>query len=154
MSGRVESRLKELGIELPKPSSPAANYVPYVIAGSLLFVSGQIPVWNGELKYRGKLGKEFGVEEGYQAARLCALNVLAQARAACGDLDRIKRCVKVSGFVNATAEFVDHPKVLNGASDHLVEILGDAGRHTRFAVGAASLPMNVAVELDGTFEIA
>ena len=155
MSGRVDKRLKELGIELPNPSTPAANYVPYVIAGNLLLISGQVTVWNGEIKYRGKLGKDFGIEEGYQAARLCALNVLAQARAAChGDLDRIKRCVKVSGFVNAAPDFTDHPKVLNGASDLLVEILGDAGRHVRFAVGAASLPMNVAVEIDGTFEIA
>lgn len=154
MSGRVDKRLKELGIELPTLSTPAANYIPYVIAGNLLFISGQVTIWNGELKYRGKLGKDFGIEEGYQAARLCALNVLAQARAACGgDLDRIKRCVKVSGFVNAEPGFTDHPKVVNGASDLLVEVLGDAGRHARFAVGAASLPMNVAVELDGTFEI-
>ena len=155
MTGKIDTRLQELGIELPNASSPAANYVPYVVSGNLLFVAGQITIWNGEIQYKGKLGRDLKVEDGYKAARICALNLLAQARAACGgDLDRILRCVKVCGFVNAAPEFTGHPEVINGASDLLVEVLGDAaGRHARIAVGAGSLPRDVAVEVDGLFEI-
>lgn len=156
MSGEIEQRLAELGIEIPEAAAPAANYVPYVISGNQVFVSGQVCiVAGGALQYLGKLGAEFSVEEGQAAARLCALNILAQVKAACdGDLDRIVRCVKLGGFVNCTPEFDQHPPVINGASDLMVEILGEKGRHARFAVGASNLPFNVAVEIDAVFEIA
>ena len=155
MSGTVEKRLADLGIELPKAAAPAANYVPFVITGKTVFVSGQITMLNGELQYVGRLGADFGVDEGAQAARLCALNLIAQVKAACdGDLDRVKRVVKLGGFVNCTPDFTDHPKVVNGASDLMVEVFGDAGKHARFAVGAPSLPLGIAVEVDGIFEIA
>lgn len=155
MTGQIDARLKELGIELPEAAAPAANYVPYVVSGNHVFVAGQITLLNGELQYQGKVGQDFSVDEGYQAARLCALNILAQVKAACGgDLDKVKRCVRLGGFVNANGDFHDHPKVINGASDLMVEVLGDAGRHARAAVGAPALPLNVAVEVDAIFEIA
>lgn len=155
MSGKIEARLAERGITLPQAAAPAANYVPYVVAGSLLHVSGQVTMQDGKLAYVGRLGRDFGVDEGYQAARVCGLNLIAQAKAACdGDLDRVKRVVKLGGFVNCTPDFTDHPKVVNGASDLMVEVFGDAGRHARFAVGAPSLPFDIAVEVDGIFEIA
>ena len=155
MPGKIEQRLAELGIELPKAAAPAANYVPYTISGTLLFVSGQVTVWNGELKYIGTVGGDLTTEDGYQAARLCGLNLISQARTACaGDLDRVKRVVKLGGFVNAAPDFKDHPKVVNGASDLMAEVFGEAGKHARFAVGAGSLPLGVAVEIDGIFEIA
>lgn len=154
MSGRIEARLKQLGIELPEPAAPVANYVPFSVSGNLVFVSGQICVWNGERRFVGKLGAGIGVAEGQQAARLCALNILAQLRAACGgDLDRVRRCLRLGGFVNCTPDFTDMPQVVNGASDLMVEVLGDAGRHARAAVGNSSLPGGVAVEVEGTFEI-
>lgn len=154
MPGKIDARLKQLGIELPTAPMPAANYVPFVVTGSMLFVAGQITAVNGEIKYKGKLGKDLAVEDGYQAARICGLNLIAQAKAACGgDLDRIKRVVKLGGFVNATPEFTDHPKVVNGASDLMAEVFGDAGKHARFAVGASSLPLGIAVEVDAIFEI-
>ncbi|MCK6453551.1 MAG: RidA family protein [Alphaproteobacteria bacterium] len=154
MAGKIEARLKELNIELPKAAAPAANYVPYVLAGKTLYVAGQVTFWNGELKFIGKVGREFSIEQGQQAARLCALNILAQAKAACdGDLDRIKRCCKVGGFVNCPPDFLELPKVINGASDLLVQVLGDAGKHARFAVGAGSLPLGVATEVDAIFEL-
>ncbi len=154
MTGQIDARLKELGIELPEAAAPAANYVPYVVSGNHVFVAGQITLLNGELKYQGKVGQDFSVDEGYQAARLCGLNILAQVKAACGgDLDKVKRCVRLGGFVNASGDFHDHPKVINGASDLMVEVLGDAGRHARAAVGAPALPLNVAVEVDAIFEI-
>ena len=155
MAGRVEKRLKELGIELPAVTAPVANYVPFVISGNLLFIAGQIPLKDGELQHVGKVGAGLGVEEGQKAARLCALNLLAQAKAARGgDLDRIRRCVKVTGYVNCAPDFTDIPTVINGASDLLVEVLGDAGRHARVAIGAGSLPRGVAAEVDAIFEIA
>jgi enamine deaminase RidA (YjgF/YER057c/UK114 family) len=155
MPGKVEARLKELNIELPKPAAPAANYVPYVVAGKTLYVAGQVTFRDGKLEYIGKVGREFTIEQGQQAARLCALNILAQAKAACGgDLDRLKRCCKVGGFVNCPPDFTDHPKVINGASDLLVQVLGEAGKHARFAVGAGSLPLGVACEVDAVFELA
>jgi enamine deaminase RidA (YjgF/YER057c/UK114 family) len=155
MGSKIETRLNELGITLPKPAAPAANYVPYVVSGNLIFVAGQIPVLNGEIKFKGRLGKDMSIEDGYQAARLCGLNIIAQAGAAAGDLDRIKRIVKLGGFVGCTADFTDHPKVVNGASDLMVEIFGEpAGQHARFAVGAPSLPLGVAVEVDAVIEIA
>jgi enamine deaminase RidA (YjgF/YER057c/UK114 family) len=149
-----DARLAALKIELPNPAAPAANYVPTVIAGNLLFVAGQITIFNGELRHLGKLGANIDVETGKQAARLCGLNIISQARNALGgSLDRIKRCVKVGGFVNCTPDFIEHPQVVNGASDLMVEVFGDAGKHARFAVGAVSLPRGVSVEVDAIFEI-
>jgi len=153
MAGRIEARLKELGIELPKVAAPAANYVPFVVSGRHVFVAGQIPVWNGELKHKGALGDGVSIEQGYAAARLCGLNLIAQFRAACeGDLDRVARVVRLGAFVAATAGFADHPKVANGASDLMVEVFGDAGRHARAAVGAPSLPLGVSVEVEAVIE--
>jgi enamine deaminase RidA (YjgF/YER057c/UK114 family) len=155
MAGRVDGRLAELGIVLPQPAAPAANYVPFVVTGNLVFISGQVTVGSKGIEYVGKLGREFSVEEGQAAARLCAVNLLAQLKAACGgDLDRVKRCVKLGAFVNCTDDFKEQPKVANGASDLMVAVLGDAGRHARAAVGSNSLPLGVAVEVDGVFEIA
>jgi enamine deaminase RidA (YjgF/YER057c/UK114 family) len=150
----VETRLDELGITLPDAPVPAANYVPYVVSGHLLFISGQIAQGPDGL-IRGKLGADLDAEAGAAAARACALSLIAQARAALdGDLDRIARVVKLTGFVNAAPDFTDHPKVINGASDLFVAVFGDKGRHARAAVGAPSLPLGVAVEVEGIFEIA
>ncbi|MGD9741617.1 MAG: RidA family protein [Dongiaceae bacterium] len=155
MTSRIDTLLADKKIELPKAAAPVANYVPAVIVGNLVFTAGQVTVWNGEFKFVGKLGKEFGVEQGQQAARLCGLNVLAQVKAALGgDLDRVKRVVKLGVFVNSTAEFTDQPKVANGVSDLMVEVFGDAGKHARTAVGVNVLPLNLAVEVDAVFEIA
>ena len=155
MAGRIDAHLKQRGIELPDASAPAANYVPFVRSANLVFVSGQVSQWNGERKFIGKLGKEFEVPEGQQAARLCALNLVAHARiAAGGDLDRIVRVVRLTGYVNSMPDFTNQPQVVNGASDLMVEIFGDAGRHARSAMGAAALPGGVAVEVEGIFEIA
>jgi enamine deaminase RidA (YjgF/YER057c/UK114 family) len=154
MSGRVEARLKELGIALPGPAAPVANYVPFTVAGNLVFVSGQISAWEGELRHVGKLGAGIGIAEGREAARLCALNILAHLRVACGgDLDRVRRVLRLGGFVNCTPEFTDMPQVVNGASDLMVAVFGDLGRHARAAVGVASLPGGVAVEVEAAFEI-
>lgn len=155
MAGRIERRLKELGIELPQANKAVGNYVPTLITGNLIFISGQITMLDGELKYLGRLGEALSVEDGMSAARLCGLNLIAQAHAAMeGDLDRITRVVKLGGFVNGTHEFSDQPKVLNGASDLMVEVFGEAGKHTRSAVGVASLPLGISVEIDGIFEFA
>jgi enamine deaminase RidA (YjgF/YER057c/UK114 family) len=154
MAGTIDARLREQGIELPRPSTPGAEYVPFVRTGDLLFLSGQLCQWNGERRFIGKVGREFGLADGRQAARLCALNLLAQLRVALhGDLDRVANCVRVGGFVNATPDFLDHPKVINGASDLFVAAFGEAGRHARTAVGVASLPYGVAVEVDAVFAI-
>lgn len=150
----VEQRLKDLGITLPVPAAAVANYVPFVVTGNLVFVSGQLPLENGKPAVQGKLGAEVSVEDGVRAARLCGLGLLAQVRAATGDLDRVKRVVRLTAFVASTPDFTDQPKVVNGASDLMVEVLGDAGRHARVAVGAPSLPLNVTVEIEGIFEIA
>jgi len=155
MSGKIEARLAELGIELPEATAPMANYVPFTVAGGLVFVAGQISQWNGERRHVGKLGGGISIEEGRGAARLCALNILTHLRAACGDdLDRVTRVVQLRGFVNCTPEFTDMPQVVNGASDLMVEIFGDSGRHARAAVGVNSLPAGVAVEVEAVFEIA
>jgi len=155
MTRRIDTLLADKKIELPKAAAPVANYVPAVIVGNLVFTAGQVTVWNGEFKFVGKLGKEFGVEQGQQAARLCGLNVLAQLKAALdGNLDRVKRVVKLGVFVNSTADFTDQPKVANGVSDLMVEVFGDAGKHARTAVGVNVLPLNLAVEVDAIFEIA
>jgi enamine deaminase RidA (YjgF/YER057c/UK114 family) len=152
--GQIEENLSKLGITLPEPAAPVANYVGYVVTGNLVFVSGQVPFKDGKLAYVGKVGKELTLEEGAAAARQCAINILAQVKAACGgDLERIRRCVKLGGFVNSVPDFTDHPKVINGASDLMVDVLGDRGRHARFALGAGSLPGNCAVEVDAVFEI-
>ena len=148
-----EYRLSELGITLPEPMAAVANYVPFVISGSQLFVSGQVSVGPDGL-VKGRLGENMDLEAGQAAARLCAINILAQAQAALGDLSRIKQVMKIQGFVNATPDFTDHPKVVNGASDLLVDVLGDAGKHARAAVGMSSLPLGVAVEVDAMIEIA
>ena len=154
MSGRIEAVLRLKNIELPQAAAPAANYVPAVVAGKLLFIAGQIPIWNGEIKWTGRVGKEFSVEQGRQAARLCALNIIAQAKAACGgDLDRIARCVKLDGFVQCADDFIQQPQVVNGASDLMVEVFGDAGRHARVAVGTNALPRGVAVEVAAVVEL-
>jgi enamine deaminase RidA (YjgF/YER057c/UK114 family) len=154
MSGKIDARLAELGITLPAPAAPVASYVPYVEAGNLVIISGQITMENGEIRYPGKLGAEVSLEDGYQAARLCAVNLLAQLKVACdGDLDRVQRVMRLGGFVACTADFSDHPKVINGASDLMAEVFGDAGKHARAAVGAPSLPLNVSVEVEGMFLI-
>jgi len=154
MAGTIDARLKELGINLPEAAAPAANYVPYVISGNMVFISGQITLENGELKHVGTVGDDMETEEAYLAARLCGLNLIAQIKAACnGDLDRVRRVVKLGGFVNCTPDFTDQPKVINGASDLMVEVFGDKGKHARAAVGAPTLPLGVSVEIDGIFEI-
>ena len=155
VSSSIEKRLSELGITLPPPGSPAGNYVPFVIVGDLAFMSGQVCREAGKMKYTGKVGRDLTVEQGQAAARLCAVNLLAQVKAACGgDLDRVERCVRLGGFVNCAPDFQEQPKVINGASDLMVEAMGEAGQHARFAVGCASLPRNAPVEVEGIFELA
>ncbi len=150
----IESRLKELGITLPAPPVPVASYVPYTISGNLVFISGQVPIADGAVKYVAKLGADAGLEVGQAAAQLCAINLLAQLKAACGgDLDRVARCLKLGVFVNATPDFTQQPEVANGASDLIAAVFGDAGKHARAAVGVGSLPRGVAVEVDAIFEI-
>ena len=154
MAGTVEQRLTEMGVALPNPAAPAANYIPFITTGNMIFVSGQITILNGELHYLGKVGDTLNVDDGYKAARICAINLIAQVKEACfGDLDRVTQVVKLGGFVNCTPDFTDQPKVINGASDLISEAFGDSGKHARFAVGASSLPLGVAVEVDGVFEI-
>ena len=153
MSGKIDARLAELGLTLPEAPAPAANYVPQVRSGDLVFVSGQISQGPDGL-IKGRLGADMDVAAGAQAARRCGLSILAQVRAALGgDLDRVVRAVKLTGFVNSTPDFTDQPKVINGCSDLLVEVLGDAGRHARSAVSAPSLPLGVAVEIEAIFEV-
>lgn len=148
----VEARLSELGISLPDAPKPVANYMPAVVSGNLVFVSGQVSAADEEA-VKGRLGDGVSLEEGQRAARLCALAILAQVKAAAGSLDKIKRVVKLGGFVQCTPDFDQHPAVINGASDLMVELLGDAGKHARFAVGAPSLPLGFAVEVDAVVEI-
>ena len=149
----IDSKLAQLGITLPDAPAPAANYVPYVQVGNLLFVSGQISAGPGGL-IRGRLGADMAAEAGAQAARACGLALLAQARAALGSLDKVKRVVKLTGFVNSTPEFTDQPEVINGCSDLMAEVFGDKGHHARAAVSAAALPRGVAVEVEAIFEVA
>ncbi len=154
MAGRIDARLAELGIVLPAPTVPIANYVPFVVTGKLAVVSGQVPVREGKLTHIGKLGAGIDLAEGQAAARQCLLNVLAHLRTACGgDLDRVRRVVRLGGFIAATAEFTQHPQVMDGASDLAVAVFGDSGRHARSTVGVASLPRNVPVEVEGMFEL-
>lgn len=154
MSGKIEAKLKELGIELPAVTAPIANYVPFTVSGNIVVVSGQVSVRNGRAEFVGKLGVGISVADGQQAARLCALNILAHLKvAAGGDLDRVKRVLRLGGFVNCTPEFTDMPQVVNGASDLMVAVFGDAGKHARAAVGVSSLPLGVAVEVEAMFEL-
>lgn len=149
----VDDNLRSLGISLPTPPAPAGSYVPVVVSGKLAFVAGQIPMEAGQVKFKGKVGKDLPVEEGQKAARLCTVNALAQLRAALGSLDRIERVVKVTGFVNCAPDFVEQPRVVNGSSDLLVQIFGEKGRHARAAVGVSSLPMDSAVEVEFIVQI-
>jgi len=149
----IEEKLIALGIVLPAPPASAGSYIPVVITGNLAFVSGQIPVQDGKIKYEGKVGKDLSTETGQLAARLCAINGLAQLKHALGSLDRISRFVKVTGYVNCEPTFADQPKVVNGASDFLVQVFGDNGNHARAAVGVSSLPLNSAVEVEFIAEL-
>ncbi|CDM58238.1 MULTISPECIES: RidA family protein [Rhizobium] len=155
MSDQIAARLKEMGISLPEAAAPAANYVPYVVSGNLLYISGQLPLEGGKIAVCGHLGKNVDVQAGQRAAELCAINILSQARAALGgDLGRIKRVIKLNGFVASTSDFVEQHLVINGASNLIAGVLGEAGKHARAAVGMAALPMNAAVEIDAIVEIA
>lgn len=151
--GKFESKLADMGVSLPDAPAPAANYVPYVQVGDILYVSGQLPK-DGDTLIVGKLGEDLDIAAGAEAARVCAINLLAQVKAACGgDLDRLKRVVKLGGFVNSTPDFKDQPQVINGASDFIGEALGEAGKHARAAVSSPALPFGVAVEIEGVFQI-
>lgn len=153
MAGKIDARVAELGIEIPAPRTPSANYIPFVQTGNLIFVSGQVSMAADGL-IAGKVGDDVDIETAQKGARACGLNLLGQLKVACGgDLDRVKRVVKLGGFVNATTDFIHPPTVMNGASDLMVEIFGEAGRHARFAVATASLPQGAAVEVDGIFEV-
>ncbi len=153
MSGDIQANLNKLGITLPEAAAPAANYVPFVKTGNQLFVSGQLPMLDGKIAKTGKVGADLSIEDGIEAARLCAINLLAQAKAATGDLSKIVRLVKIVGFVNSNGDFGDQPKVINGASDFMVAAMGEAGRHARSAVSAGALPFNAAVEIEAIFEV-
>jgi len=155
MAGTVEKKLAEMGISLPEPKAPVANYVPFVRTGNFMLVSGQICFdAEGKLVAKGRLGGEVSVEDGRKAARACAINLLAQVKMALGDLDKMVRVVRLGGFINSAPTFLDGPKVMNGASDLMVEVFGDKGRHARTTVGVASLPLDAAVEVEGLFEVA
>ncbi len=150
----IKEKLKTLGYELPKASAPAANYIPFVISHGHIYVSGQIPFLNGQKMHQGRVGDDLTLEQGIEAARACLLNILAQVDAAVGgDWGKVERCVKLGGFVNCAPDFTDHPKVMNGASDLLAAVMGEAGKHARFAVGAPSLPLGVAVEVEAVFAL-
>jgi len=154
MTSELARRIADLGLEMPNPAAPAANYLPSRHGAGQLFIAGQVPQWNGQARHIGRVGVELSVEEGQEAARLCALNILAQLdRALGGDLGRLQACLRVGGFVRCDPDFTDQPKVLNGASDLLVAVLGDRGRHARTAVGVAALPRGVAVEVDAIFAV-
>jgi enamine deaminase RidA (YjgF/YER057c/UK114 family) len=153
MAGAVEKRLSELGIALTKPAAPVANYVPFVRTGNLLMVSGQICLESGKLVATGQLGGGVSIEDGQKAARACAVNLLAQVKVALGDLDKVSRVVRLGGFVNSAPGFLEGPRVMNGASDLMVEVFGDKGRHSRTTVGVSALPQNAAIEVEGLFEV-
>lgn len=154
MSDTIEKRLADLGVTLPAAAPPAANYVPFVRSGNLLFTSGQLPLKDGKLEVAGLLGRDVDMAGGREAAKLCAINVLALAKAALGDLGNIVRVVKITVFVASTPDFTEQHLVANGASDFLVAALGDRGKHARAAIGMASLPLNAAVEVEAVFEVA
>lgn len=151
---KIEEKLKTLEITLQTPAAPVANYVGFVKSGNIVFISGQLPAENGQMKYVGKVGSQVSADDAKKAARLCAINILAQLKAACdGNLDKVVRCIKLGIFVNADADFTQHPAVANGASDLMVEVFANKGKHARAAVGSGSLPLGVAVEVDAIFEI-
>ena len=152
MPGKIEEKLKKLNIQLPDPAAPVASYSPFVLTNNLLFVSGQGPFRNGKL-ITGKVGLNLSIEEGQDAAKACGEMILSQARLACGDLDKIKKCIKIGGFVNCENTFTDQAMIIEGASKLLIEIFGEKGWHSRFAVGANSLPLGMAVEIDAMFEV-
>jgi enamine deaminase RidA (YjgF/YER057c/UK114 family) len=155
MSGRIEQRLRDLGIVLPTPAAPIANYVPYAVTGNLVVVSGQIPLRDGKVAFAGKVGVDLTAESAKDAARLCFVNLMAQVKAAAGgDLDRVRRVLRLGGFIAAPAAFTGHAGVMNGASDLAVEVFGEAGRHARTTIGVPSLPADAAVEVEGMFELA
>ena len=155
MPGPIDARLADLGIQIPEPAAPVANYVGFVKSGNIVFLSGQVPMQDGVLKYLGKVGAEISLEDAQRAAKLCAINLIAQLKVACdGDLERVKRIVRLGGFVNSTPGFTDQPKVINGASDLVVSVFGEAGKHARTAISAGALPLGVAVEVDAIAEIA
>ncbi len=155
MGSVVEERLAAMGLDLPDAAAPAANYVPFTVSGKQVFISGQLPMRDGKVAYAGRLGDQASMQDGEAAAALCALNILAQAKNACGgDLSKLARCLKLGGFVACTPDFTDHPKVVNGASNLIAEAMGEAGQHARFAVGVASLPFGAAVEVEAIFELA
>jgi enamine deaminase RidA (YjgF/YER057c/UK114 family) len=152
MSSNIEKRLGEIGVTLPPPGAPGGNYVPFVVVGDLAFMAGQVAREAGKMKFTGQVGRDLTVEQGAAAARLCAVNLLAQLKAACGgDLDRVDRCVRLGGFVNSPPDFFEHPKVVNGASDLMVEVFGERGQHARTAVGVSALPLDSAVEIEAIF---
>lgn len=154
MAGKIEQRLAERGIVLPPAMRAMANYVPYTVTGKHVWVAGQGPFLDGKLHYNGRLGENLTVDDGRACARIVGLNVLAQVKGACGgDLDKVVRCVKMNGFVNSTPDFTQHPEVINGCSELMIEVFGEAGRHARVAVGAPTLPMGTSVEIDAVFEI-
>ena len=152
MPGKIEEKLKKLNIQLPDPAAPVASYSPFVLTNNLLFVSGQGPFRDGKL-ITGKVGLNLSIEEGQDAAKACGEMILSQARLACGDLDKIKKCIKIGGFVNCENTFTDQAMIIEGASKLLIEIFGEKGWHSRFAVGANSLPLGMAVEIDAIFEV-
>lgn len=155
MAGRIDAKLAELGITLPTPAAPVANYVPFVRTGELVVISGQIPLEGGKVTFTGKVGDGVSLEDGVAAARLCFVNLLAQLKQACGgDLDRVQQVVRLGGFIAAPASFTQHAAVMNGASDMAVAVFGDAGRHARSTIGVPSLPLDAAVEVEGMFRIA
>ncbi|MBV9249818.1 MAG: RidA family protein [Acetobacteraceae bacterium] len=155
MTGRTETKLAELGITLPRPMQPIANYVPYVVTGNLVAISGQVPAQDGRIVFTGKLGLGVSLEQGQQAARLCFINILVHLKAACsGNLDRVRRVVRLGGFIAGTADFTQQAQVMNGASDLAVAVFGEAGRHARTTIGVPVLPADAAVEVEGMFEIA
>jgi enamine deaminase RidA (YjgF/YER057c/UK114 family) len=154
MASIIEKKLADLGITLPPPGAPGGNYVPFVVVGNLAFMAGQVAREAGKMKYTGKVGKDLSIEKGQEAAKLCAVNLLAQLKEACGgDLDRVERCVRLGGFVNSPLDFYDHPKVINGASDLMVAVMGDRGQHARTAVGVSALPLDSAVEVEAIFQL-
>lgn len=155
MTSTVQKKLESLGLTLPEAVMPAAAYVPFTVSGNHVFVSGQLPMKDGKPQDIGKVGREFTIEQAQETARLCGLNILAHLKSACGgDLDRVKRVLRLGVFVNSTEDFTDQPKVANGVSEMMVQLFGEAGKHARFAVGVSQLPFGVAVEVDGTFEVA
>lgn len=150
----IDKRLEELGIVLPQPSVPVASYVPYVITGNLVFISGQLPIENGHVAVTGRVGAEIDIPTGQKAARLCALNILAHVKNACdGTLDRVERCVKLGGFVASAPDFFEQPQIINGASELIEHVFGEAGKHARFAVGTNNLPRQASVEVDAIFAL-